>query len=425
MIKIDVLKPELTRAEEAVRNSEERYRELLASVTDYIYSVRLKDGVVVETSHGPGCLAVTGYRPDEYKNDPDLWHRMVHPDDTAGVVANAAEMARGKVPPTIEHRIFHRDGSIRWVRNQRVPYYTAEGLLAGYDGLVSDITPRKEAEEKLTEANARLREVLASLTKSHEELQVTQMQLIEAEKMQTVGRLAAGVAHEVKNPLAVLQMGIGFLNKNLPNDDANASFVLKEMGEAVDRADGVVSDLLEFASPTELDLEETDIEPLIRQSLRFVKHEINGAKAKVATNFAGRLPSCRLDRNKIKQVLVNLFVNACQAMPEGGTLGVATRCHQLMMDEEGIGARPGCQFRAGDTVFIIEITDTGVGIPPDQLSRVFDPYFTTKSSTGKGTGLGLTVTKTIIDLHGGRIHLANRPGGGVAVTVALKNCEKS
>jgi two-component system NtrC family sensor kinase len=336
-------------------------------------------------------------------------------------VANAAEMQHGKVPPTIEHRIFHRDGSIRWVRNQRVPFYTPEGVLAGYDGLVSDITPRKEAEEKLTQANARLREVLSSLTKSHQELQTTQMQLIEAEKMQTVGRLAAGVAHEVKNPLAVLQMGIGFLSKKMPIDDSPAAYVLKEMGEAVNRADGVVSDLLEFASPTELELEETDVEPLIRQSLRFVRHELNAGKVTVTTNFAGRLPPCRLDPNKIKQVLVNLFVNACHAMPEGGKLGVTTRCHQLLMEEEMSGtARPGAQFQAGDTVFVIEITDTGTGIPPDQLPRVFDPYFTTKS-TGKGNGLGLTVTKTIIDLHGGRIQLANRNGGGVVVTLALRN----
>jgi PAS domain S-box-containing protein len=411
---------ELTRAEEAVQKSEERYRELLASVTDYIYSVRLRGGVAVETSHGAGCLAVTGYRPEEYKNDPDLWHRMVHPDDTAAVVANATEMTRGKVPPTIEHRIFHRDGSIRWVRNQRVPFYTPEGVLAGYDGLVSDVTPRKETEEKLTQANARLREVLASLTKSHEELQATQMQLIEAEKMQTVGRLAAGVAHEVKNPLAVLQMGIGFLSKQPVMDDSQISYVLKEMGEAVDRADGVVSDLLEFASPKELELEETEIEPLIRQTLRFVRHQLSAAKVTVVTNFAGRLPTCRLDRNKMKQVLVNLFVNASHAMPEGGTLTVTTSWYQLMVDEEvSGGSRPGAQFRAGDTVFVIEIADTGTGIPPEQLSRVFDPYFTTKP-TGKGNGLGLTVTKTIIDLHGGRVQIANRIGGGVIVTLALR-----
>jgi signal transduction histidine kinase len=216
-------------------------------------------------------------------------------------------------------------------------------------------------------------------------------------------------------------MGLGFLSKHIPAGESPTAYVLKEMGEAVDRADGVVSDLLEFASPKELELEDTDIEPLIRQSLRFVKHEINAAKVSVATNFAGRLPPCRLDPNKIKQVLVNLFVNACHAMPEGGTLGVSTRCHQLVVDEEGnASVRPGAQFRAGDTLFLIEITDTGIGIPPDQLSRVFDPYFTTKL-TGKGNGLGLTVTKTIIDLHGGRIHIANRNDGGVIATLALRN----
>lgn len=407
-------------AEEAVRKSEERYRQLLSSVTDYIYTVRLKDGVVIDTSHGPGCLTVTGYRPEEYASDPDLWHRMVHPDDTEAVVANAAEMARGKVPPTIEHRIFHRDGSVRWVRNQRVPHYTSDGTLAGYDGLVSDVTSRKEAEEKLTQANAQLRDVLASLTKSHEELQATQLQLIEAEKMQTVGQLAAGVAHEVKNPLAVLQMGIGFLARQIPGDDARAAVVLKEMREAVVRADGVVSDLLEFAAPNELELEETDVDLLVRQSLRFVRHELNASKVVAVTNFAGRMPSCPIDRNKMKQVLVNLFVNAAHAMPEGGTLTVSTRSHQLAADEEISGApRPGGQLKAGDLVFTIEITDTGTGIAPEQLSRVFDPYFTTKQDA-KGHGLGLTVTKKIIDLHGGRICIANRNEGGVSVVIALR-----
>jgi PAS domain S-box-containing protein len=399
-------------AEEAIRQSEERYRELLASVTDYIYTVRFQNGAVVGTSHGPGCLAVTGYAPEEYAKDPDLWHRMVHPDDTAAVVANAAEMTRGKAPPRIEHRIFHRDGSIRWLRNQRVPRYTAEGDLAGYDGLVSDITSRKEAETELTLANARLREVLTSLTKSHEVLQATQLQLIEAEKMQTVGQLAAGVAHEVKNPLAVLQMGLGFLAKRTAVDDPLITSVLKEMGEAIDRADAVVGDLLEFAAPKELALRATEVEPLIREALRFVRHELSAAKVKTITNFAGRLPKCALDRNKMKQVLVNLFTNACHAMPEGGTLTVTTR--PWLVTEEVSGTR----FKTGDLVVIVEIADTGVGIPKDKLSKICDPYFTTKP-TGKGTGLGLTVTKTIIDLHGGRIHIANRNEGGVVATIAL------
>ncbi len=183
---------------------------------------------------------------------------MVHPDDTAAGVANAEEMARGKVPPRIQHRIFHRGGSVPWVRNQRVPRYDAEGKLSGYDGLVSDITPRKEAEEMLTQASARLREVLASLTKSHAELQAAQLQLIEAEKMQTVGQLAAGVAHGVKNPLAVLQMGLGYLARQVEYQSAPTLAVLKEMGEALERADAVVSDLLEFAKPKEVDLRPTE-----------------------------------------------------------------------------------------------------------------------------------------------------------------------
>lgn len=411
--------PELVRAEEAVRKSEERYRQLLAAVTDYIYTVRLLNGVVIHTSHGPGCLAVTGYHPQEYAEDPDLWHRMVYPEDTPAVVANAAEMTNGRVPPQIEHRIYHRDGSIRWVRNQRVPRYSPEGRLVGYDGLVSDITSRKEAEEKLTQANARLRDVLASLTKSHEELKATQMRLIEADKMQTIGRIAAGVAHEVKNPLAVLQMGLGYFAKELESANTPAVSVLREMGEAIDRADGVVSDLLEFAVPKELDLRETEIEPLIRQALRFVRHEIKAAKVSVSTDFAGQRSKARLDRDKMKQVLVNLFTNACHAMPNGGVLSVTTRGPMSVeAHAHEAGPRALNRFAKEDRVFTIAITDTGVGIPHDQLAQVFDPYFTTKP-TGKGTGLGLTVTKTIIDLHGGSIDINNRPEGGVAVTIAL------
>ncbi|HEY2124519.1 MAG TPA: ATP-binding protein [Chthoniobacterales bacterium] len=407
---------DLFKAEEAVRQSEERYGELLACVTDYIYTVRLQNGVVVETRHGPGCLAVTGYQPEEYRDDPDLWHRMVHPDDTAAVVANAAEMDIGRVPPTIEHRIFHRDGSIRWVRNQRVPHYSDDGKLAGYDGLVSDVTPRKEAEEKLTQANARLREVLASLTKSHEELKATQMQLIEAEKLQTVGQLAAGVAHEVKNPLAILQMGLGYIARQVKPENEQDSYVIKEMGDAVNRANEVVGDLLKFAAPEQLTLRPREIEPLVRRSLTLVRHELNASKVKVVTNFSGQLPACALDSNKIRQVFVNLFTNACHAMADGGVLTISTSLKRVPEDEApGAGKR----FRAGDEVVLVEIADTGMGIPPDKLSRVFDPYFTTKPP-GKGTGLGLTVTKTIIDMHGGRLLLHNADDGGTVATVILK-----
>lgn len=416
---------ELIKAEEAARKSEERYRELLASLTDYIYSVRLQDGVDVDTSHGPGCFAVTGYPPQEYRDDPNLWHRMVHPEDRAAVVANAAEMTRGKVPPTIEHRIYHRDGSIRWVRNQRVPYYDARGVLAGYDGLVSDVTSRKEAEEEVKRANSQLREVLASLTRSHEELKATQMQLIEAAKLQTVGQLAAGVAHEVKNPLAVLQMGLDYVRAHPPNDEAQLGAVLKEMNDAIQRADAVVGDLLKFAVPKDLALREMEIESLIRRALVLVRHEIKTAKIQVVTGFSPQLPHASLDADKMQQVFVNLFTNACHAMSAGGLLSVTAQAKRLTEQEAAgpAGSRAGSRLRAGQVAILVQIGDNGTGILPDHLTRIFDPYFTTKPM-GSGTGLGLTVTKTIIDMHGGRIQLDNREEGGVIVSLLLPTNEK-
>ena len=414
---------EQKRTEDALRKSEERYKELLASITDYIYTVHFQNETVAFTSHGPGCLAVTGYNPEDYTKDPDLWYRMVHPDDRPAVVANAAKMAAGEAPPPIEHRIFHRDGAIRWVRNQRVLRYNPQGELTGYDGLVSDITLRKEGEEQVQQVNMRLRHALARLTRSDEERIYAQMRLIEAEKLQTVGRLASGVAHEVKNPLAVLQMGLGCLAKPSDTDTPQLSLILKEMGDAVNRANAVVGDLLDFAFPTELDLRETEIEPLIRKPLLLVRHELTAAKVKVATAF-GNLPSCSLDENKIEQVLINLFTNACHAMPKGGLLAVTTRQRSATAQEAGTdeGDRSGACLRAGEQVVVIEIADTGSGISEKQIPRIFDPFFTTKP-TGMGSGLGLTVTKTIIDLHGGLIDIRNRPEGGAVVTIVLK-CER-
>ena len=129
-------------------------------------------------------------------------------------------------------------------------------------------------------------------------------------------------------------------------------------------------------------------------------------------HFAGQLPSCLIDRNKLKQVLVNLFTNACHAMPAGGQLLVTTRAHRVRAED---GHPP---FKAGDLLVLVEIADNGTGIAPEHLSKIFDPYFTTKE-TGKGNGLGLTVAKTIIDLHGGRINVTNRSEGGAIATIAL------
>ena len=143
-------------AEAALVRSERRYKRLVAAVTDYIYTVTIKDGTVVKTSHGPGCLTVTGYSHEEYVNNPFLWYQMIYEEDRAAVTGLGDDIRAGKDIPSLEHRIRHKDGSIRWVINTIVPRYSDQGELIAYDGLISDITQRKRAEESLRLQSAAL-----------------------------------------------------------------------------------------------------------------------------------------------------------------------------------------------------------------------------------------------------------------------------
>ena len=148
---------ERRRAEEALKESEARYQRISEAITDYIFTVRVADGRAVETTHGPGCLAVTGYKMKEFANDPFLWFRMVADEDRPRVEEQARRILAGEDPPPIEHRIVRKNGTERWVRNTFVPHRDERGALVAYDGLLQDITERKQAEEALRESEARFR----------------------------------------------------------------------------------------------------------------------------------------------------------------------------------------------------------------------------------------------------------------------------
>ena len=160
---------------------------------------------------------------------------------------------------------------------------------------------------------------------------------------------------------------------------------------------------------------------MIEQALAFCEHVIAEHGARVERGFADAVPPVRGMHEQLIQVFVNLFTNACHAMPGGGTLSIRTTSRQLTASEvsHDAGARHADRFHLGETVVIAEVSDTGTGIADDKLSHIYDPFFTTKE-TGKGTGLGLTVTKKIIELHGGAIEVRNRNEGGACVTVMFK-----
>lgn len=312
-----------------------------------------------------------------------------------------------------EEPIIDDDGTRRWVSTTKVPFHDDDGRIMGLVCLSRDISEEKRAKEDLLGALARLKD-------AHEELRALQMQLVDAEKMKSIGRLAAGVAHEVKNPLAIITLGVDYLSHLSFGDDTGAPEIIHEISVAVERADRIVRDLLDFSAPKPLDVTEGALNEVVEEALRLTRGMLVAKRIEVVSELAPSLPSLRIDRAKISQVLTNLLTNAADAVPaSGGRVTVRTWARQLTGVGANIAGARSAVFRAGDLIVAAEIEDNGAGISADDLDKIFDPFFTTKP-TGQGTGLGLTVSKTIMDIHGGVLTLANREEGGVRATMMFK-----
>jgi signal transduction histidine kinase len=213
-------------------------------------------------------------------------------------------------------------------------------------------------------------------------------------------------------------MGVEYM-EGLEMGDENAKEILHEMRAAVRRADNVIRGLLDFSTPRKLEVTDESLTDILLHALLLVRGEMSGKEYKIETELEPNLPTLRLDRMKVEQVFVNLITNAAHAMPEGGTLTLRVYAKQLTGMGENLAGAAAEAFHAGDRVVVAEIDDTGTGIPEGKLGKIFDPFYTTKP-TGKGTGLGLTVTRSIVDLHGGTIEITNRPEGGARATVMFK-----
>ncbi len=247
-----------------------------------------------------------------------------------------------------------------------------------------------------------------------------QERLIQAGKMDVVGRLAGGVAHEVKNPLAIVLMGTDYLSGKISATDKNILSTLSDMKAAIKRADDVIKDLLDFSRISELNIVAQDINSIIGNALILVKYQINSCHIEVHKDLKENIPRVQVDRNKIEQVFVNIMLNSIQAMPNGGTLTVKTYTKKWIAHINDIDPGRGDIFKAGDTVVVAEIEDTGAGISKDNLNTIFEPFFTTRRDKG-GTGLGLFIVRNIVEMHKGKIEIVNKKDShGVRATVTLK-----
>jgi two-component system NtrC family sensor kinase len=295
------------------------------------------------------------------------------PSDLAREIAGHAGTEH--VSGIYKHHVHTRGGRHIVVNASVAPLLGKDGAQLGRLVLLDDITQRVRLED----------------------------QLVQTEKLTSLGLLAAGVAHEVNTPLAVISNYIQMLAKQIPADDPRQKTIERIVKQTF-RASEIVNNLLNFSRTGGAQAVEVDLNSVLEETLTLVQHPFKTAHITVAKQYAEPLPAILGSTTRLQQVFLNLFMNARDAMPGGGMLEVRTAAFNGSVE--------------------IEVTDTGAGIPPENLHRVFDPFFTTKA-TGRGTGLGLSVSYGIIKEHAGKVDVRSTPGKGTSFRLEFPVARKA
>jgi signal transduction histidine kinase/CheY-like chemotaxis protein len=283
----------------------------------------------------------------------------------------------------IEHRIVRKDGAVRWVRTTPVPQYAPDGSLIGYDGLIQDVTERRALQDELSQA----------------------------QKLQSIGRLAGGVAHDFNNQLTAILGNAELAMLGLePGHPARPS--IEEITKAAEGAARLTRQLLSFARRQMIEPVALDLSSVVENSLEMLRRLL-GEDIQITAVLDDHLGIVEADPGQLQQVLVNLTVNARDAMPEGGHLVIET-ANEVIAEEYG-STRP--EIAPGSYV-TLSVTDTGTGMSEEVLSHLFEPFFTTKPQ-GSGTGLGLATCHGIVKQSGGHIWVHSELGQGTTVTILL------
>ncbi len=293
--------------------------------------------------------------------------------DLVAEIASRAEEER--VTNLYKFPLRNRSGRTLVVNVSIAPLTGKTGERMGRLILVDDITQRMQLEE----------------------------QLLQTEKLTSLGLLAAGVAHEVNTPLAVISNYVQMLAKALPPNDPRHKLTDRIVKQTF-RASEIVNNLLNFSRTGGAEFKEVNLNQVIEETLTLVAHPFRASSVQVVRNLDADLPAVLGSNNRLQQVFLNLFLNAKDAMPSGGMLEVRSAANNGSVE--------------------IEITDTGMGIQRENLHRVFDPFFTTKA-TGRGTGLGLSVSYGIIKEHAGKIEVRSTPGKGASFRMEFPAVRKA
>ncbi|MFA5338511.1 MAG: ATP-binding protein, partial [Candidatus Omnitrophota bacterium] len=293
------------------------------------------------------------------------------------------------------------------------------GLLAvSFNEMAENLRKSTTSIENLNKEISERKKVEEHLRNTYEELKKIQDQLIQAEKINAIGLLAGGVAHEVKNPLAVIIQGADYLLKTVPQEETEILKTLHIIKRNVKRADNIIRGLLDFSKTTNLNLSLIDINSILEKSWELLKPQVKNGDIKVTKEMKKNLPKIMADKAKIEQVVINVLLNAIQALPKGGEIFIRSYDKKIAAAQEIIQGENNF-FEVGEKIVVIEIEDTGIGISEENMKNVFDPFFTTKGPR-EGAGLGLSVSRSILSMHKGAIEIESSPGKGTKVIIVLK-----
>jgi len=270
-----------------------------------------------------------------------------------------------------------------------------------------DITDRIEKEKQLND--------------TVELLIRTRDQLIQKDKMAALGRLASGIAHEIRNPLEIIYMGVDYLENNLPDDNPHIHESIEKIFNAVNRADNIIKNVLSFSRQSAYKITQLPLCPLLDKVLTLAEQTIQKSGVSVRREYDDELLEVAGDYNMMEQVFLNLVNNAVDAMKGSKKKILTVRAYKQLVTE--IGYKTGYQradfFGIGDEMIVVEISDTGKGIPEDTLPKIFEPFFTTKQAN-EGTGLGLSIAHMIMDRLSGTIDVKSRENQGTTFFVKLQ-----
>ncbi len=373
------------RAAEELRKAEERFRVAAETSNDAVYEWDLKQSV-----QWFGKIdEMLGYDPDEFPRTLDGWAASVHPEDRERVMAAVQAHLEGHAAFAAEYRVRRKDGVYRWWAARGVAVRMPDGKPFRWIGTVTDITERKRLEE----------------------------QLLQSQKVESIGRLAGGVAHDFNNLLTAITGHSILLMKGLDSNNPLRNSA-EQIEQAAYRAGRLTRQLLAFSRKQVMQPKVLNLNAVVADMAKMSQRLI-GEDVELVTIPADSLWSIKADPGQIEQVILNLALNARDAMPDGGKLTIQTV--NVILDEDY--AHHHADVKTGEFV-MLAISDTGTGVTDEVKAHMFEPFFTTKDQ-GKGTGLGLATCFGIVNQSGGRINVYSELGHGTTFKIYLPRVEQA